>query len=977
MKRNFLKILISAAVALLLVAALSVGALASPTVKVTYVYDGSIQNAIVDSGKSFVPMTPALDASEDSYFYGWADEKGNVYTAGKSISLSKDTTLYALRGTDVKNSAELFAALESGNNCIKLTSDISLSEAINLENGVYAIDTNGFTLSINAAGAGIKGKGTGITFIGGGKVVHNDKDAVAGLVLTGLIELNPTTSFETFFVNVAKGASLETNVNLISIPTNIDRHPGTFSASIYGSVDCDKLMRTQGISEAEFAVYTGATVTMDGEFFFEDISSTKSTRLVNMSISGGTFNFSGFNGVGKDKTKYQCAITGGSFSEDISSRFTAGNYSFVLKVSTGYYDFFSCTHNGAIVSGMPATCTEAATISYKCDYCNKEYTKDFPNGIGHTMVTAIEQPLITTEEVTQAGVYKHYCQKCDEMTTYESFYPRPDEVYVTVIILDQKNREKTLRVPAKEIFEIKYEGEKATALIFNTLYIEAQYEVTQDHIISVEIPLGTTDIYGDWPSNSDHGVGLFCKNQHLQEVVIPESVVNIGKCSFRYMAKLKTIKGLEHVTGSIGEYAFCQLHTDALIDQMVVNASSISRYAFENIRMNSLRIGANVSNIAGGAFKLASGAEAVKEVFIDGFENFNVQGPISVSYCFENYVKNKSYSTSEQQYGSRSVVYPDHQYNITVHKADCYGGGYTHYDCKYCGYEKIGDRTLPLSHEFKNVHIAPTCLTQGYTVDKCNNCGEEIAGTKVVFEKRDPNAHSFTAGTTTIYVNLATNQISESGSVCESYHCVVNKCACGQYDKKALESATLISPLGAHAFDEEHMTVVVKPNCGQRGVGKFSCTVCDKEVEIQLPTTGEKHKSNTGTVTKQPTCVANGVTEFHCTVCGTLMKTSNVPKKNPNVPEYHLLDSGVVAKAPTETETGVKLFTCTLCRDYTKTEGIDPLGLSQGLPTGAIVGIVIGAVLLAAGIVLTLYFTLFKKKRASDNYKYNFNTLGK
>ena len=977
MKRNLLKVFVATAVALLLLAILSLGALAAPEVKVTYLYDGAEHNVLVESGRNTSLFTPPLDADEDHFFYGWVDGDGNVYPAGKSASFTKDTTLYVLKGANVKNAQGVSDALASGYNCLKLGANINLENAITLGNGAYVIDTNGYTLSITAAGAGIKGKSTGVTFIGGGKVVHNDTTALAGLVLTGLVELAPTSTLDVFFVNVAAGATVETNVNLISIPTNVDKFPGALSASVYGSVTCDKLMRTQGISAAEFTVYSGAKITMDGEFFFEDISSTKATKLVYMTILGGTFNFNGFNGIGKDQSKYQCAISGGSFSEDISSRFPAKNYTFVLKLATGYYEFYSCAHNGAIVSGMPKTCTEAATITYKCDYCNSEYKKDFPDGIGHTLVTAIEQPLITTEEVTQAGVYKHYCQKCDEMTTYESFYPRPDEVYVTVIILDQKGREQKLRVPSKEIFEIQYDGAKATALIFNTLYIESTYDVTQDHIISVEVPLGTTDIYGEWPSNSDHGVGLFCKNQHLQEVVLPESIVNIGKCSFRFMDKLKTIKGLEYVTGTIGEYAFCQRHTDALIDQMVVNASTISRYAFENIRMNSLRIGANVTNIAGGAFKLASDAEPVKEVFIDGFENFNVNGPISVSYCFEYYVKNKSYSVSEQQYGSRSIVYKDHQYNVTVHKADCYGGGYTHYDCKYCGYEKIEDRTLPLAHEFKNVHIAPTCLTQGYTVDKCDNCGDELAGTKVVFEKRDPNAHSFTAGTITIYIDVSTGKISQTGSVCESYYCIVNKCACGQFDLDELDKATLISPTGSHTFDENNMTVVVKPNCGQRGVGKFACTACSKEVEIQLPVTGEKHKSDTGTITKQPTCVENGTTEFHCTVCGYLMKTSNVPKKNPNIDEYHSLNEGVVAKSPTETETGVKLFTCTLCNDYTRTEGIDPLGLSQGLPTGAIVGIVIGGVLLAAGIVLTLYFTLFKKKRASDNYKYNFNTLGK
>ena len=142
MKRNFLKIFISLAVLLLLVAILSLGAMAAPSVKVTYIYDGSVHNALVDSGKSFVPLTPALDLGEGSFFYGWADAQGNVYAAGKSVSLTKDTTLYALKGKTVQSSTELFDALENGNNCIKLGTHVTVNKSINLGNGAYAIDTN-------------------------------------------------------------------------------------------------------------------------------------------------------------------------------------------------------------------------------------------------------------------------------------------------------------------------------------------------------------------------------------------------------------------------------------------------------------------------------------------------------------------------------------------------------------------------------------------------------------------------------------------------------------------------------------------------------------------------------------------------------------------------------------------------------------------------------------------------------------------
>ena len=69
-------------------------------------------------------------------------------------------------------------------------------------------------------------------------------------------------------------------------------------------------------------------------------------------------------------------------------------------------------------------------------------------------------------------------------------------------------------------------------------------------------------------------------------------------------------------------------------------------------------------------------------------------------------------------------------------------------------------------------------------------------------------------------------------------------------------------------------------------------------------------------------------------------------------------------------------FRCTRpgCGETT-TQGIKRLTADHSLPTYAIVLIIVGAVLLAGGVALTLYFTLFKKKKISEGYKYKFNTL--
>lgn len=964
-KTRILKLTVATAIVLLVATAFALSIVASPTIKVTYNYGSQVYQQYAEAGVEFTPLAPNTDP-EDTY-YGWSDGNGNFYEAGKKLSLTESTTLYLVAGPDASSQEELISAVESGKTYVKLTSNISVNEQINLNSGVFFLDTNGYTLSIRAEGNGILGTDTGISFVGGGTVKHQSLNMPEGPVVNSLISLSPATSFNSLFVSIAKDTSVITNVDLVSIDTNIAGHDGVFDAFIYGNLTCHRLMRTRGISNGSFTVYEGSSLTVNGEFFFEDIGASNDTCYTSLTILGGAHRVDKLNGSAKDQSKYQAAILGGSFSRDIAACFADGNYSFTLDTSTGYYKFAACAHNGAAVRGIPLTCTEPATITYECIYCTEEYTKNFPNGIGHSMATILERELITTEKITQAGLYKNYCQKCDEVTTYSAFYPDPNEVYVSVIVLDAKGREQTLRVLASELYTFDSTN-KTQANSFSTEYIQYNYNITQENIISVEVPLGTTDIHGGFTHNA--GVGLFCRNPHLRQVVLPESLVNVQKYAFNDMPLLTSIVGIEHISGSIGERAFSQSHANVLIDQMTVNANYIGNYAFSNIRMNSITFGKSVATISGGAFHLDSGYEPAKEVFIEGYQHGFKEG-MSVSSAMGS-AGGKSYSSGSQQFGSRPIVFDDHQYVVTVNAPTCYEQGYTFYDCKYCGNEKKDDFKSQTSHQFQNIHVLPTCLTQGYTVDKCINCGDEIAGTKIVSEKRDPDAHDFTFDRGYLFVNGL--GVFEDGSICVNDYCIVGKCKCGVLNRRDLENAYIISANGAHSYDTENSKVIKEANCGEYGVAEYSCKVCNNKIEAPIPITGENHKWDTGTVILTPTCTDTGIREFRCTICNgsSGVKQTKISKDLNN----HAWNEGFVEREPTEMVSGVMRITCTRCGD-SFTEGINKLPAKQSLPLWAIILGSVGGVLLIGGIVLTLYFTLFKKKRASDGYKYKFNTLGK
>ncbi|MBO4982953.1 MAG: leucine-rich repeat protein [Clostridia bacterium] len=965
-KSRILKFSVAMAVILLVAVAFALSIVASPTIKVTYNYGSQVYQQYAEAGVEFTPLAPNTDP-EDTY-YGWSDGNGNFYEAGKKLSLNESTTLYLVAGPSVSSAEEFLAAIEDGKTYVKLNSNITVNSQINLKDGVFYIDTNGYTLNIRADGNGIIGNDVGLYILGGGVVKHQSTNLPIGPVVNSLISLSPRASYNSLFVLVDKDTSVITNVDFISFDTNISAQDGVFDAFIYGNLSCHRLMRTRGISNATLDFYEGSMVTVNGEFFFEDIGNGNSDLYATLTIYGGKHTVNGLNGSGKDQSKYKVAILGGAFSRDIAPCFEKGNYSFTLDANTGYYNFASCVHNGAAVDGIPKTCTEPATITYECTYCTATYTKSFPDGIGHSMATSLERELITTEKVTQAGLYKTYCQKCDEKTTYQAFYPDPNEVYVSVIVLDAKGREQTLRVLASELYTFD-KTNKTQANSFSTEYIQYNYNITQENIISVEVPLGTTDIHGGFTHNA--GVGLFCENPHLRQVVLPESLVNVQKYAFNNMPLLTSIVGIEHISGSIGERAFSQNHTNVFIDQLTVNAKSISNYAFNNIRMNAITFGKNVTTISGGSFHLDPGFTPCKEVFIEGYQS-GVKEGLTVSVAMSN-AGGKSYSAGSQQFGSSPIVFDDHQYEITVKAPTCYEAGYTLYDCKFCGNEKKDDFKSVTSHEFKNVTVPPTCLTQGYSVVMCINCKDEKPDTKVVDKPRDPNAHDFSYDRGYLFID-GQGMPFENGSICVNSYCIISKCKCGAFNYPELKTAYVISPNGAHDYDTENMKVIKEANCGEYGIAEYSCKVCNNKIEAPIPITGDNHKWDSGTVILAPTCTETGIREFRCTICNGAsgVKQTKINKDLNN----HAWNEGFVEREPTEMVSGVMRYTCTRCNE-SFTEGINKLPPKQGLPIWAIILFSVGGVLLVGGIVLTLYFTLFKKKRASDGYKYKFNTLGK
>lgn len=1011
-KSKIFKLILAIAVFSVMASVLMVSTVSADSVKISYKYGDFVRDVSVEAGAGFVPMDVTLE--DGLIYYGWVDSYGNLYPKGENATVTKDTELYLVAGCEVSNEGELASAIENGNTYIRLTANVSVYSPICLDNGVFVIDTNGKTLTVNSATDAFDGKGSGIVIMGGGTVKHNYMGATPEFTLDSFIKLSPTSSMSTLFVNVCKDTTVTSPLDFIAITTNIDRFDGAFNATVHGSVTCNRLMHTRGISGATFSIYETATVTTGCEYLFEDISTTSATRLVSLTVYGGTFNLSRLAGCAKDTAKYQMAILGGAYSEDITACFANQNYVFKYNANTEMYDFQKCNHSGPIISGMPNDCvTPNVVLTYKCQYCNTVYEDktSFVNGIGHFYVTDTIQPLIANEKVTQEGITKTYCKRCGEIKETKVTYPNPTQVYVNVVYIDElENREKTIRVPANEIFDFDA-GNNTYLKYFVTAYITKEYGIARKNIISVEIPLGTTKIYGSEYTHSGTGeripIGVFYDNTHLTEVVIPSSVVSIEKNAFRKMDKLTSIKGLENVTVSIDSCAFYQEHTNVVIDQLTLNAATIKSYAFNNIRMNSLTFGKNVSTVEANAFHLnideENGITPVNEVFVEG----NTTNGITVQRAMSG----KTYSTSGQQFGSRPIVFTEHQCDVEITVPTCKSSGYTTHTCKYCSYVLVDNPTQPLKHEFKLVIVEADCITAPYQVRRCNSCLETEPGTYLETGVRS-DKHSFT-GTCSIFYDEAGHMayyqsfntpcvemnnkdkgfydennnklLGKDYYVCEDRYAKVSACErCGLPNwseaPKAL-SQWINPPVTGHSPDMSNMEIIKEPTCGDDGVGEAACLACEKIIEIPIsPDKNKSHVYGDPVVTIPATCVSPGQQEFRCKNCSTEVKIGEIAILDKNDRASHLFDAGVQIRPATETTTGVMLYTCTRAGcGASYQEGISlltPAG-EGGLPVGVIIVLIIGGILLAGGIVLTLYFTLFKKKKASDNYRYKFNTLGK
>ena len=148
---------------------------------------------------------------------------------------------------------------------------------------------------------------------------------------------------------------------------------------------------------------------------------------------------------------------------------------------------------------------------------------------------------------------------------------------------------------------------------------------------------------------------------------------------------------------------------------------------------------------------------------------------------------------------------------------DCSVGGQILEVCDDCGWTQIVD--VPAGHVYESTVIAPTCMSEGYTIQTCIYCGETSG------EKTDivpaTGEHVYDHENYRFEVAMPGSTLCEGGWVV--YPCTYD---CGYVEFEEL------APKG-HDVDE--ITLERAPSASEKGKATAFCNACGEKVVVELP----------------------------------------------------------------------------------------------------------------------------------------------
>lgn len=225
---------------------------------------------------------------------------------------------------------------------------------------------------------------------------------------------------------------------------------------------------------------------------------------------------------------------------------------------------------------------------------------------------------------------------------------------------------------------------------------------------------------------------------------------------------------------------------------------------------------------------------------------------------------------------------PDHvhTYSDTVVDPTCISGGYTLHTCTECGYKMRDTFTSASStnHSYTIETFDATCTEDAYTVKTCEYCGDQIVNVKKGTAGHEWGDWEITAENTCTDWGL------------EERWC--NNC-----------DAHEENPIEPEHFYE---LTVIQPTCTENGTRTYTCTNCGHTYTEN----GDKalgHDMSDWTIVREHTCTDHGEMERHCT-----REDCTYSETKEESSELHFYEYKETVE-PTEATHGYELWECTEC----------------------------------------------------------------
>ena len=361
-------------------------------------------------------------------------------------------------------------------------------------------------------------------------------------------------------------------------------------------------------------------------------------------------------------------------------------------------------------------------------------------------------------------------------------------------------------------------------------------------------PTGKTDsrfvIPNDITTLSSNSIG---RNNYLEEIVIPSSILQLGYSSFTDCNNLK----YAFYFGSEEDFNLITNHSaiQPNINNIIIHYNSVD-HTWDN---GELITNATCTESGEICYHCLYCNKTHSDV-TPAKNHIAVVDQEKAPTCTETGLTEGSHCSACGTILTPQETIPatGHNYSLSVTPPSCNENGYTTYTCSNCGDAYTSDYVEAINHDYAVTTKEATCTEKGQITYTCKVCSYSYSVDTEMVE------HS-------IVIDDAIPATCTESGLTEGCHCSVCNTVISAQETIPATGHTEVVDNGYEATCE---TEGLSDGC--------HCSVCNTVIVSQEPIPAAGHHWDNGLITKEATYTETGEILFTCTTCGT-SKTETIP----------------------------------------------------------------------------------------------------